>query len=105
MVVLKNPNKLAGDDHTPLSQKAQVGLAALLPLSLPALAAWPWGLAAPGAVLAAFALSAVPLTLRCLRRDWPVAMVAPLLISIRAGALAWGMAAGWLSRKRMLAGR
>jgi GT2 family glycosyltransferase len=105
MVVLKNPNKLAGDDHTPLSQKLQVGLALVWPLSLPALAWWPWGLAAPVGLATLFAASSIGLTARCFRRDKPVALIAPLLIALRAGCLAWGMVAGWLCRRKMLAGR
>ncbi|MCO5170981.1 MAG: glycosyltransferase [Planctomycetes bacterium] len=103
----RHPGKAVDDAHTPATLKLQVLLAwPALALAL-ALGPWlalrpappAWGLAAllPAA---AFALSALPLTARCLRRDWPVGLCAPALILVRASSLAAGLAAGLLAECR-----
>ncbi len=45
-------------------------------------------------------LSALPLSLRCLLRDWPVGVVAPALIFVRALALGVGLATGLVAACR-----
>jgi GT2 family glycosyltransferase len=102
LALIANPSKIAGDSHTPQTLKMQIALVGLLPLSLAALAAWPWGLVAPAGVMGIFLLTAVPLTLRCLRRDWPVGLAAPAFIAIRAAALATGLLKGMLHRRRLV---
>lgn len=98
LVLIKHPAKMRGDSHTPLTLKLQVALAAALLPSLVVLIAGPVGLVLPAAILAALGLSTIPLTLRCLRRDPRLAIVAPLIIAGRAAALAAGLACGALAR-------
>lgn len=104
----RHPGKAVDDAHTPLALKLQVVLA---PLALAAAAlvaashllarplppAALWAAAAPAA---AFGLTAAPLWLRCLARDWPVGVVAPALILVRALALALGLVTGLLAECR-----
>jgi glycosyltransferase involved in cell wall biosynthesis len=91
-IMLRSPSQFMADDHTPNSQRFQVIMMALLGpalasalLGLP-LVLWAW--------LAAFALSALPLTLAASRKGLRVGLAAPLLIFIRAAALAAGLAVG-----------
>jgi lipopolysaccharide/colanic/teichoic acid biosynthesis glycosyltransferase/GT2 family glycosyltransferase len=96
LLLHRHPERAVHDSHTPPVLRAQIGLMALLLLSLPLLLPWPalWPL--PAAVAAALLLSAVPFTLRCARRDPPVALLAPLLLGARALALGCGLLAGLL---------
>ena len=99
-MLLKNPNKISGDSHTPFSQKLQLALALALPgLALVATAGILAGMPAVGLTLVALLLflfygSALPLVTRCLKQDSAVALVAPLLITCRAVCLAWGLTKG-----------
>ena len=89
-----HPEKALGDSHTPLSQRAQLGLLGLAVGLAIAGMAWHglwWGTAAG---LALFFASAVPFFFKLWRRDRPVLLIAPLLLLVRAGALAAGLAAG-----------
>jgi cellulose synthase/poly-beta-1,6-N-acetylglucosamine synthase-like glycosyltransferase len=102
----RHPAKAVDDAHTPLTLKLQVLLA---PMALVGLASGLAGAAldAPAAALLAcltplalLLATAVPLTSRCLRRDWPVGLAAPALILVRALALGVGLAAGLLAEAR-----
>jgi hypothetical protein len=93
-----HPGALVRDSHTPQSQKLQMGLAGgILAAGLGGLAWRPlWRVAGLG--LGVFALSAGPFTLKALRRDPAVGLVAPGLLAARALALgcgfAWGLIRG-----------
>ena len=101
-IMLRSPSQFMADDHTPNSQRFQVIMMGLL---LPALAAALLGwLSALWVWLAAFGLSALPLTLAAARKGPRVGLAAPVLIFIRAGALAAGLAAGALHCRRGRAG-
>jgi lipopolysaccharide/colanic/teichoic acid biosynthesis glycosyltransferase/glycosyltransferase involved in cell wall biosynthesis len=95
-----HPEKALGDSHTPLSQRAQLGLLALAGLLGAAgllLGAWPagrWLAWAGAAALGAFYLSALPFLVKLLRRDAAVAAIAPAMLLARAGALGLGLAVG-----------
>lgn len=108
----RHPGKALRDSHTPFTLKLEVLLAPLAlagaiaalalslagpagpaPLGLP-LAAWAL------APAAAFALLSAPLWGRVLRRDPPVALLAPLLIGVRALALGLGLVAGAIAAAR-----
>ena len=95
-VYRRHPGKMMRDTHTPPTLKIQMGL--FLVIAVTALAA----LFAPavwllvGALGAAFALSAIPLIVFIARRDAPIALIAPLLILLRAAALGAGWVAGSL---------
>ena len=97
----RHPGKLLQDTHTPPTLKIQMGLflamvaAVVAALLAPAL----WVLA--DALEIAFFVSAIPLIVFIARRDAPVAVVAPLLILLRAAALGMGWMAGsllWLRK-------
>jgi lipopolysaccharide/colanic/teichoic acid biosynthesis glycosyltransferase len=90
-----HPERAVQDSHTPQLLKVQIGLAGLLglfSLLMPfwAPAGWP---ALSAAVL--FALTAIPFVLRVIRKDPPVAVVAPFLLLVRASALGAGLVAGF----------
>ncbi|MGE0706897.1 MAG: glycosyltransferase family 2 protein [Planctomycetota bacterium] len=91
----RHPRKALDDAHTPPSLKLQVLLAPLCPAA--ALAPLCPPAAAPAL---AFAASALPLTLRALRRDPLLGAAAPALIWVRALALGAGLAAGALAELR-----
>lgn len=104
----RHPTKAVDDAHTPLTLKLQVLLAPLALLGFAVCAAGsarvlPLPQAATLAALAPLALlllSALPLSLRCVARDWPVGLAAPALILVRALALGAGLAAGVLAECR-----
>ncbi len=100
----RHPGKAWRDSHTPPTLKVQVGL--VLAAATAAIAAfwfpYAWGLAA--AVVACFFLSAVPLVVFIAQRDCIVATVAPLMIVVRAAALASGLIVGsWVEVSRSAA--
>jgi cellulose synthase/poly-beta-1,6-N-acetylglucosamine synthase-like glycosyltransferase len=103
----RHPAKAVDDAHTPLTLKLQVLLAPIALLGAAAGLAAGASLEAPTAPalaclapLALLVASALPLTLRCLARDWPVGLVAPALILVRALALGAGLAVGLLAETR-----
>lgn len=97
-VVSKNPNKISGDSHTPLSLKLQILLTAMLPWGIVALAFPPWGHGALVVILSSYLLTAFPLVARCARTHPGVAAAAPLLIACRSSALTLGLAQGSLRK-------
>ncbi len=96
LVHRRHPGKMFQDTHTPPTLKMQMGLflamvaAAIAALFAPA--AW----LVVGALAVAFVVSAVPLIVFIARRDAPIALIASLLILLRAAALGAGWVAGSL---------
>ncbi len=89
-----HPEKVLSDSHTPLAQRAQIGLLGLA-LALGAMSAlWTPLLWAALGCLVAFVASALPFMAKIARRDAPVLLIAPLMLLARAGALGVGLAAG-----------
>ncbi len=89
-----HPEKALSDSHTPFAQRLQVGLLALTLASAAAALLAPgliW-VSLVGAVL--FFESALPFAVKVARRDWPVALLMPLMLVARAAALSTGLAAG-----------
>lgn len=93
-----HPGALVRDSHTPASQKLQMGLAGGIVAAAVAGLLWRPLWRAAGLGLAIFAASAGPFTLKALRRDPAVGLVAPGLLAARALALgcgfAWGLIRG-----------
>ncbi len=90
-----HPERVFRDSHTHPTQRWQIallGLAALAAAAVPLLSISGW-LAAGS--LAAFLLTTVPFLFRILRRDAPVALVAPVLLVARAAGLGLGLMAGF----------
>jgi cellulose synthase/poly-beta-1,6-N-acetylglucosamine synthase-like glycosyltransferase len=91
-----HPARAVRDSHTPQVLKGQILLAGLLCLSLLAAPLWRGALLGSAALLALFLVSTVPFVARAMRRDPPVALIAPLLLFVRALALSLGLATGFL---------
>jgi glycosyltransferase involved in cell wall biosynthesis len=89
-----HPQKAVRDSHTPQALKAQMVLASIaFPLLvLTVIRGWFAWLAALTAL--AFLISSVPFTIKALRRDLVVGLVAPFLLLVRAVALGSGMIKG-----------
>lgn len=89
-----HPEKALSDSHTPFSQRAQlILLAAAVPLATAGAVFAPAAWAALGALILFF-LSALPFMVRSVRKDPALALAAPVLLLVRAGALGAGLAAG-----------
>ena len=82
--------------HTPLSQRAQMGLLGLAGAAVLGGLVWRPLLWASAASLALFFGSALPFFGKLWRRDRPVLWVAPALLAARAAALTAGLAAGFV---------
>lgn len=96
LVLKKNPNRVSGDSHTPLTLRLQILLLAALVPSLLFLVAGLYGALVPLALTVLFLLTTLPLVVRCLRRDPAVGVLSPLFIMCRAGGLTMGLARGAL---------
>ena len=103
-VHLRHPTKAASDSYTPWTQKAQIALLPLLGgLTLAAiLGLVPWAVAFFMAFLGL--VSTTPLVLKAARHGWSVALVAPALALLRAGALVLGIGWGIVDLFRALKG-
>ncbi|MFW6162477.1 MAG: sugar transferase [Planctomycetota bacterium] len=91
-----HPERAVRDSHTPQVLKLQLGLAGLLCVSLLAVPFWPpagWGALA---ALLLFFGSSLPFLLRVVREDPPVVLVTPVLLLLRALALGFGLAVGFV---------
>jgi lipopolysaccharide/colanic/teichoic acid biosynthesis glycosyltransferase/GT2 family glycosyltransferase len=91
-----HPERALRDSHTPQVLKLQLALASLVCLSVLAIPFWSlarWG--APAALLALFG-SSLPFLVRIVREDPEVALVAPLLLLVRALALGFGLMVGFV---------
>lgn len=91
-----HPAKALSDSHTPQTLKLQIVLTAVLLCSLAVGVLRPSLLIVGGASLAAFLGSALSFIVKAYRRDRAVALVAPVLLFLRALALGLGFAAGIL---------
>jgi glycosyltransferase involved in cell wall biosynthesis len=88
------PKLFIRDDHTPNSQRLQTAFVPLLPpLALAAVLGVHWPL---WIGLAAFGLSALPLTVRAFGQGLTTGLASPLLIVFRATAVFCGLCAGAL---------
>ncbi len=90
----RHPGKMLHDAHTPATVKIQMGLFLVIVVAALAALVAPAALLLVSALVVAFALSAVPLIVFIARRDAPIALIAPLLILLRAAALGAGWVAG-----------
>ncbi len=90
----RHPDKAVRDSHTPPVLKVQVALVPFTGLAL-ALACgklMPWQ--AFGLTVAVFFLTTVPFSMRAMRKDPAVGLASPLLLLVRAAALATGLGVG-----------
>jgi cellulose synthase/poly-beta-1,6-N-acetylglucosamine synthase-like glycosyltransferase len=90
----RHPAKVWQDSHTPPTEKLQVVLIAAVMAVLCAAAPVPLMGSVAGVLAAIFVASALPLVLFIARRDPAVALVAPVLIVVRAASLAFGLFVG-----------
>ncbi len=100
-----HPERAVRDSHTPQVLKLQLALVALLVVSL--LLSPFWSPARPIALAAALAFfaSALPLLIRIVRKDPVVALVAPVLLLLRAVALGFGLVVGFVRFRGEESGR
>ncbi|MCP4108588.1 MAG: glycosyltransferase [Desulfobacteraceae bacterium] len=91
----KNPNKVFGDSHTPLTLKMQILLTTTLFLSFLFILT-PLGTIPLLILITTFLITAIPLTVRCFFRDPIIGILAPLFILLRAIGLTVGLAKGFI---------
>ena len=98
LVHSRHPEKMIADAHTPQILKLQLVLAAAWAALLVGGVVWPvlwWGALA---AIGAFLLTTAPFFWRALSRDVVVALLAPVLLFLRAWALGAGFALGLVRR-------
>ncbi len=88
------PERLVRDSHTPQVLKVQMVLVTLLVAATVLAPFWGAALDAALLLLLAFIASTVPFTLKALGKDTIVGLVAPVLLLVRAAALAAGFVGG-----------
>ena len=96
-VLRRHPQKAIEDSHTPQSLKAELAWAYLVLLAALASPLYPPLILAAALALALFLVTALPFTLKALRRDFAVGVIAPLMLFVRALALGLGLAVGFLN--------
>ena len=88
------PERLLRDSHTPQVLKVQMALVTLTLAALPLALLWSPALWGAAGLALAFLLTALPFTLKALRKDWPVGLATPVMLAVRALTLAAGFGAG-----------
>jgi len=94
LAVRKNPGKAMKDSHTPQLMKVQLLFAPALLLAAVLDLTVRMTVPASVIVLALYAASTLPFTLRAMRKDPMVGLVSPVLLAARACAQMLGVAAG-----------
>ncbi|HUW96642.1 MAG TPA: glycosyltransferase [Anaerolineae bacterium] len=94
MVLRRHPGKAVRDSHTPQTLKIQMGLAVLLLPLLALLLVRSFFCSLPLLTLVLFLTSALPFTVKALRKDPVVGLFSPILLFVRALALGLGMVKG-----------
>lgn len=92
----RHPGKMWKDSHTPPTLKLEVALFSTSALSLVPAFLIPYAWLLTLWLILVFGLTSIPLVLFAARRDRSVALIAPLIILVRAAALSAGLAAGIL---------
>jgi cellulose synthase/poly-beta-1,6-N-acetylglucosamine synthase-like glycosyltransferase len=88
------PSKAVSDSHTPQTLKAQMVLV-LATLALAVLGLWRSSFCSiAGLLLLLFLISVIPFSVKTFRKDPPVGLVSPFLLTVRAVALGLGMVGG-----------
>jgi len=93
-VYRRYPRKLRGDSHTPEVLRGQLALAALTLAGLVTAPFFAWGRGLGGVAAVAFVASAAPFAVRTWPADRAAAVIAPVLLWLRALALGLGLAYG-----------
>jgi cellulose synthase/poly-beta-1,6-N-acetylglucosamine synthase-like glycosyltransferase len=101
LVHMRYPEKAIRDSYTPLTQKAQI---VFLPLTIAAVIAsicsfLPWPLVLVPALLGL--ISSLPLTVKARHQGWQVAVLAPVMVVVRAAAQGLGLAWGVIHRPKL----
>jgi hypothetical protein len=100
LALSKNPSKTLKDSHTPQIMKVQLLLAPALLLSTSRDLLMHTTIPATPLVLAAFLLSALPFTLRAIRKDPLVGFLSPIILAARACSQFLGVVAGLIYTTR-----
>ncbi len=88
------PERLVKDSHTPQVLKVQMALTTLALAALPLALFWRPALWGAAALTGVFLLSALPFTVKALRKDWPVGLITPFMLAVRALTLTAGFVSG-----------
>ncbi len=99
-VLRRHPQKAIEDSHTPQSLKAELAWALLALLGAVFAPIYPPLLLASALALALFLVTALPFTRKALRRDFPVGLISPFMLFLRALALGLGLVVGLVSAWR-----
>jgi cellulose synthase/poly-beta-1,6-N-acetylglucosamine synthase-like glycosyltransferase len=96
------PERLFQDTHTPTTQRAQIGLLALILLAILASLFWPglWYIVLM--LYGVFYFTALPFFVHLAFQDGILIFIAPFLILLRAGALGFGLLWGFLFPRKTL---
>jgi glycosyltransferase involved in cell wall biosynthesis len=100
LALSKNPSKTLKDSHTPQIMKVQLLLAPALLLAMSRDLLMHTTIPATPLVLAAFLLSAVPFTVRAIRKDPLVGFLSPIILAARACSQFLGVIAGLIYTTR-----
>jgi cellulose synthase/poly-beta-1,6-N-acetylglucosamine synthase-like glycosyltransferase len=96
------PERLFRDTHTPATQRAQIGLLALILLASLASLIWSW----VGYFVLVFSLvfyfSALPFMVHLAFQDSILVLITPFMLLLRAGALGFGLLCGFLFPRKTL---
>jgi glycosyltransferase involved in cell wall biosynthesis len=92
--VRSNPRKVLKDSHTPQLMKVQTLFAPALLLAAAIDISQRWPLTLTAMAVAAFGLSTLPFLTRTLKKDLPVALIAPFMLAARSCAQLLGVGAG-----------
>ncbi len=95
-VLRRFPGRAVQDSHTPQVLKLQLLLVALILASTAGLLLSRWSAALLLAAVLAFLLSTLPFVLKAWPKDTAVALAAPFLLFVRAAALGFGTAWGFV---------
>ena len=93
-VYLLYPQKIGGDSHTPKNLIWQMALVAATLLGLPLTALSLWAAWLPITATAAFLCTTIPFLVDVRQRDLEVALIAPVMLWLRALALGLGLSYG-----------
>ncbi len=99
LAIMKCPETIADTSDTPQTEKIQVLLTVAFVVGMVLCGSGIVGIAVPILVSVAFLLTAIPLTVRCFRRDLRIGLSAPFFIACRAFGLAAGLALGLIDWK------
>lgn len=98
-ILRRFPGRAIQDSHTPQVLKIQIGLMALMLISLVGLLFSIWSGLAFAILLASFFISSIPFLIKAWSKDRTVTLAAPFLLGVRAASLGFGYSWGLVIRE------